>query len=352
MVSWACSKLSSTPVNDVLFPSVPSTPSETDTGRDLVCEAFRDSDPDGRRAAAVIRATYDQLYDGQHTGRFRWDQLFKTEKTHFGTLLEINLRREFDDVIDDPADGHALDYSVRGFDVDCKFSQSFGGWMIPPECFGHLLLVAWADDARGTWSLGVVRATEANRRESVNRDGKTQLSQNGRRQIAWLQFEADLPPNVLLGLDKDTLARILAPKSGQGRVTEMLRQVTERRIGRNTIATLAQQDDYMARLRDNGNGARTILRREGYLIPGGDYEAHRRVARQLGVAVPEPGEVLSVRVTPAQENEAWAVELDGRWWRRIKNGENPSEPAPRLPDVRKPKKGIGTPILTGSDDDS
>lgn len=298
----------------------------------------------------MIRATYDQLYDGQHTGRFRWDQLFKTEKTHFGTLLEINLRREFDDVIDDPIDSHALDYSVRGIDVDCKFSQSFGGWMIPPECFGHLLLVAWADDVRGTWSLGVVRAIDINRRESVNRDGKTQLSQRGRQQIAWLQFEADLPPNVLLGLDKDTLAKILAPKSGQARVTEMLRQATERRIGRNTIATLAQQDDYMARLRDNGNGARTTLRREGYLIPGGDYEVHRRVARQLGVPVPEPGEVLSVRVVPAAVDEPWTVELDGRRWRRVKDGESPVEPAPRLPDVRKPKKGSAATALPGSDE--
>ena len=76
---------------------------ELDSAREEVVEAFRTADPDGTRAAAVFPATYDQLYDGQHTGRFRWDQLFKTEKTHFGTLLEINLRREFDDVIDDPS---------------------------------------------------------------------------------------------------------------------------------------------------------------------------------------------------------------------------------------------------------
>ncbi|MEU8227672.1 NaeI family type II restriction endonuclease [Kribbella sp. NPDC048915] len=63
----------------------------------------------------------------------------------------------------------------------------------------------------------------------------------------------------LLGLDPDTLRRVLAPKSGQARVTELLRLVTER----NTIATLAQQDEYMARLRDNGNGARTRLREHG-----------------------------------------------------------------------------------------
>jgi hypothetical protein len=240
-----------------VLPGMPTVQLESDRARDQVAQAFSDADPDGTRAAAVFRATSDQLYDGQHTGRFRWDQLYKTEKTHYGTLLEINLRREFDDVIDDTVEGRALDYSICGYDVDCKFSQSFGGWMLPPECVGQLLLVAWADDQRGAWCLGVVRATDANRRSSANRDGKTQLSLIGRQQIAWLHYEAGLPPNVLLGLDAATLQKILAPKSGQARVTELLRLVTEQRIGRNTIATLAQQDDYMARLRDNGNGSRT-----------------------------------------------------------------------------------------------
>ncbi|MGW6199717.1 NaeI family type II restriction endonuclease [Kribbella sp. NPDC055110] len=324
-------------MSDSVLPGMPTVRLESDAARDQVVRAFSKADPDGTRAAAVFRATYDQLYDGQHTGRFRWDQLYKTEKTHYGTLLEINLRREFDDVIDDTVEGNALDYSICGYDVDCKFSQSFGGWMLPPECFGQLLLVAWADDQRGTWCLGVVRATDDNRRSSVNRDGKTQLSLIGRQQIDWLHYEASLPPNVLLGLDAATLQRILAPKSGQARVTELLRHVTERRIGRNTIATLAQQDDYMARLRDNGNGSRTKLREVGYLIPGGDYEAHRTVARKLGVEIPGPGEVISLRVVPAEPGAPWTVELEGRPWRLAREGELVVEPAPKLPDVRKAK---------------
>lgn len=324
---------------------------EPDLERDEVVEAFRIADPDGTRAAAVFRTTYDQLYDGQHTGRFRWDQLFKTEKTHYGTLLEINLRREFDDVIDDTAEGRPLDYLISGHDVDCKFSQSFGGWMLPPECFGHLLLVAWADDERGVWSLGVVRASDANRRVSSNRDGKTQLTAKGREQIVWLHFEAGLPPNVLLGLNPVTLANVLAPRSGQARVTELLRQVTEKRIGRNTIATLAQQDDYMARLRDNGNGARTTLRREGYLVPGGDYEAHRSVARRLGVVVPEPGEVVSFKVVPSEPQSPWSVELEGRHWRLAREDDAIVLPAPKLPDVRKPKNQAPTGAATPNGDD-
>lgn len=307
---------------------------DEDPVRSAVVAAFLDADPEGKRAAAVIRETFDQLYDGPRTGRFRWDQLYKTEKTHFGTLFEINLRREFDEVIQD---GELLDYRVLGNDIDCKYSQSMGGWMLPPECFGRLLLVATANDAQGTWSLGVVRASDQNRRSSQNRDGKTSLSLRGRGQIEWIRVEARLPPNVLLGLDDSTLAAVLSPKSGQQRVTELLRRVTETRIGRNTIATLAMQSDYMARIRDNGNGARTTLRREGYLIPGGDYQVHRQVALQLGVPVPEPGEVVSVRVVPTEQNAPWSTELDGRSWRAARADEQVQEPAPRLPDTKRPK---------------
>lgn len=324
-------------VTEDLLPGFALTEPEDDLARNEVAAAFRAADPDGKRAAAVFRATFDQLYDGQRTGRYSWHQLYKTEKTHYGTLLEINLRRAFDDVIDDTADDHPLDYLIRGHDVDCKYSQTPGGWMLPPECFGHLLIVATASDQRGTWSLGVVRATDENRGRGKNRDSKASLNARGRRQIEWIRYEAALPPNILLTLDPLVLRQVLAPKSGQARVTELLRQVVQRRIGRNTIATLAQQDDYMARLRDNGNGARTTLRAEGYLIPGGDYEAHRNVARQLGATVPEPGEIVSVRVTPAADDEAWTVELEGRRWRLARDDEKTGGPAPKLPDVRKAK---------------
>ncbi len=320
-----------------LLPGFALTEPEEDPARDEVVAAFRRADPDGKRAAAVFRATFDQLYDGQHTGRYSWEQLYKTEKTHYGTLLEINLRREFNDVIEDTADGHPLDYLVRGHDVDCKYSQTPGGWMLPPECFGQLLLVATANDQRGTWSLGVVRASDENRRLSANRDAKASLNGRGRQQIDWIQYESALAPNILLGLDPRTLRRVLSHKSGQKRVTELLRLITGRRIGRNTIATLAQQDDYMARLRDNGNGARATLQAEGYLIPGGSYEAHRNVARQLGATVPEPGEVVSIKVMPAEGDEPWTVRLEGRLWRLATDSEAPTEPAPKLPTVRRPK---------------
>src|SRR3954470_11345477 len=115
---------------------MPNATGSTDEELRGVADAIRSLDPSGLRTAQVLRDTLDQLYDGQRTGRYRWDQLFKTEKTHCGTLVEINLHREFKF-----QNGAKLDYRIAGADVDCKYSQSIGAWMIPPEARGQVCLL-------------------------------------------------------------------------------------------------------------------------------------------------------------------------------------------------------------------
>jgi hypothetical protein len=282
------------------------------------------------RLAGVFRRTFDQLYDGQHTGRYSWPQLFKTEKTHFGTLVEINIRREFDELIDD---GSKLDFSIAGEEVDCKYSQAFGGWMLPPESFGELILVCTANDASSEWAVGLVRVRDEFRRPGVNRDLKSGLNQTGRDAIHWLFRPGDLAPNVLLRTDPEVRAQIFGHRSGQQRLNELFRSVTNVRIGRNTVATVAQQDDYMKRVRTNG-GARSALASEGIIICGGDYESHRSIARDLGLPVPEPGEFVSARVAPASGEEPfWAV-LEGQMW-RVAEAPDPVVAAPALPSTKK-----------------
>ena len=297
---------------------------------EMVFQALLKADPTGSRAARVFRYTFDQLYDGQRTGRYRVEQLFKTEKTHFGTLFEINFRREFDDLIDD---GVVLDYRIRGIEVDCKFSFTPGGWMIPPEARGHLLLVATASDNNAEWALGVVRASDQNLRETSNRDGKTGLNSDGRAAIQWLQFGADLPPNILLQLAEEDVERVFSAKSGQQRINTLFRIATNLRISRTTVATVAQQDDYMKRVRLNG-GARSALAPEGYVILGGDYETHRRITEQLGCEIPAPGEFVCVRVVPAVDSDSSWAEIDGKNW-RIASSQDPVVAAPVLPTIKK-----------------
>lgn len=305
-------------------------------GKDDALESVRqtwlDADQGGVRTSRVIRDTFDQLYDGQHTGRYSVDQLSKTEKTHFGSLVEINLRREFDDII---SDGVKLDFSIAGAEIDCKFSFT-SAWMIPPEAFGELLLVCHASDSAGEWSLGVVRATPDKLRGGANRDAKVGLSASGRARINWIFHRAPLPENVLLHMDSDDRDAVFALKSGQKRVNELFRRAQLVPIRRATVATVAQQDDFMKRVRYNG-GARSALQPEGILIAGGDYEAHRSLALQLGAPEPLPGEFVSFSVVPSVPEDPRAALIDGSYWRIPDHGEPVTNAAPTLPSILRPR---------------
>lgn len=303
---------------------------EADAALDEVKSAILSAPEIEFRLSRVFRSTFDQLYDGQHTGRYAWDQLYKTEKTHYGTLLEINLRRELAEII---GDGDLLDFTIAGHEIDCKYSYRMGGWMLPPESFGQLLLVCNADDARSEWAVGIVRARPEYLRAGVNRDMKSGLNGAGRAAIDWLYWGAELLPNVLLQVDDDARASIFAAKSGQQRVNELFRVAQRRRVGRNAVATVAQQDDFMKRVRANG-GARTALAEEGIVVIGGDYESHRLVAEGLGLEVPLPGEFVSARLSRASEGEPYVVELQGELW-RLATDDDLVVPAPDLPTTRR-----------------
>ena len=239
--------------------------------------------------------------------------------------MEINLQREFGF-----ADGMKLDYQIAGFEVDCKYSQRDGGWMIPNEAHGELCLVVTADDSKSSWSAGVIRAEREWLNVGRNRDAKATLSLRGRSNMCWLAHNAELPPNVLLSLPHRDIEAIFAPRSGQRRVNELFRRAQQRRISRGVVATVAQQSDYMKRVRGNG-GARTALRSEGIVILG-HYGAHQRIAKQLGLQRLEGGESMSVRLAPARTGDSWTSEFGaGRW--RVANSSDVPVVAPELPNV-------------------
>ncbi|MET8827482.1 NaeI family type II restriction endonuclease [Streptomyces sp. NPDC004610] len=300
-------------------------PAEDDSELFTVRDKIRSMDPSGRRFAAVLRNTIDQLLNGEVTGRYDWEELFKTEKTHAGTLVEINLQREF--TFDD---GLTMDYRIAGIEVDCKYSQRFGGWMIPPEAIGHLCLLAWADDYQSRWSAGLVRIRRGILNQGNNRDLKLTIKAEHRNKISWLWQDAPLPRNILLHMDPADRTAVFTQPSGQQRLNELFRRVQQQRIGRNAVRTVAQQKDYMKRVRGNG-GSRSNLRPQGILIIG-DYESHRRVARALNVPVPEEGEFVSVRVVRAGARHAAVpqVELDGQRW-AVAEETDPPETGPQLP---------------------
>ncbi|MEV7693267.1 NaeI family type II restriction endonuclease [Microbacterium sp. NPDC089189] len=310
-----------------------------DPSLDEVAAALIALDPTGARWAAVVRHTYDMLYNGAETGRYLWKDLAKTEKTHFGTLFEINAQREFEfaDGSGDPDDPlhKGLDYSIAGHDVDAKWSQDDGRWMLPPEVFGKLALVATGSDPKSEFSVGLIRVRPEylTTGSEGNRDKKSWLSPFGRQQVRWLWRHAPMPVNVLLQLPSATIENIVDSKSGSVRVARLFRATEGRLVHRSAVATVARQLDHQKRARGNG-GARDILRPDGYLIMSGVY--HAPVAAALGIPVPSRAEYIAARVVPSLHQEG--ALLEGRWWRLAHDGDTVTDLAPLLPDEKKRQK--------------
>jgi Restriction endonuclease NaeI len=309
-------------------------PPGADPELDAVQAELSRLDPTGDTVARVLRDTLDQLYDGQHSGRFEYDQLRKTEKTHMGTLVEINLHRQFG--FDD---GDVTDYRIAGIEVDCKYSMSYGGWELPPEAIDHLCLVITASDQDSSWTAGLLRVRESYLRGTPNRDAKRQLSAASRRHVRPLwPAHGRLPENLLAQLDPRVRRRIFSataargPLHGQARTNELFRSVQRRIIRRAELATVAQQDDFMKRARGNG-GARTQLRPEGILVLG-HQDSDPLVAADLGLPVPCKGEFISARVVPARADRDDPVALieGGRW--ALARPDDPCCLAPAVPRKR------------------
>jgi Restriction endonuclease NaeI len=274
-----------------------------------------------------LRGTIDQLLDGQHTGRWDWQTLRKTEKTHMGTLVEINLHRVFDF-----ADGDVMDYRIAETEVDCKFSQMLGGWEFPVESVGHICLLVWANDDDERWEAGLIRVN-ADLLGAPNRDLKRKLPRASEASVLWLYDRPQLPPNLLLRLTDEQRQRIFEARtpagrpSGQARINELFRCIQKTIIPRTVILTVGIQDDPMKRARD----ARLPkhLGREGFLVLG-HQGAHPAVARSLGVPVPRKGEFISVRVVKAEPGSTGPkAEINGTEWREA-NDNDPVVPAPPL----------------------
>lgn len=282
-------------------------------------------DPTGTRTAYALREAFDQIYDGQRTGRWDYSQLMKTEKTHLGTLVEIWLQREFGF-----NDGDDLDYSIAGVDVDAKWSRNLYEWEFPLEMYlrgEKIAMVVWANEATAKWALGLIRVGE----EVLlplgrQRDQKRRLNVFGKDRILWVHRDVQMIENALLHLPVDSVERIFAESSGQRAVMQLFRESLGHVVNRSTVLTVAQQIDSAKRVRD----ARVHLKHEGIVILG-HYDPHPRIARELGLPVPSLGSFVSARLSPAENPEAGMSARigDGAW--RLARFEDEAYVAPELP---------------------
>ena len=98
----------------------------------------------------------------------------------------------------------------------------------------------------------------------------------------------------------------MSPASGTVRLARLFETVQKRPISRNQVQAIAQQHDYMKRIRRNG-GARDILAPKGIAILWGSKD--RDLIEQLNLGAVTPDEFVSV--TPATDHEAAILRAAG-----------------------------------------
>jgi hypothetical protein len=244
------------------------------------------------RIGDVLRRSFDEVLDGQRTGRFIYEEMANSEKTYVGTKVEILLREEFG--LPRGPVPKRLDFDIEGVGVDCKYSQSTS-WMIPVEAVGELCLLLTASDATTLFSLGVLRCS-LELLNAPNRDLKRGVAKRGREAAVWLWVDEPMPENLLRRIPEIDRQAIFADQgSGQQRVNELFRRVHGRIVRREVTLTVARQDDSMKRARD----ARRHLQPEGILILG-HQEQHPRIADELRLPIPRKGELVACRVLSAR----------------------------------------------------
>ena len=234
-----------------------------------------------------LRQSFDEVIDGPRTGRYRIEQLEKTEKTYIGTKVEIVLRNQLE-----LPRGVLLDNLISGHEVDTKFSIS-GGWMIPREAVGQICLLVAGNDNTARFSVGLLRTSPEMLTNGANQDGKKSVSAEGKKHIRWLVEEAPMPRNFLLGLDSTIRESIMSQRSGVQRIKELFLNVTGQLIPRTAIEQVAQQKDPMRRARQ----MKLRLIAEGVLVLCATYEADREQFARHGFTNFRNDDWVSIRIS-------------------------------------------------------
>ena len=240
----------------------------------------------------LLRQAIDEVIDSARSKRFTIDEIEKTEKTYIGTKIEILLRNYLK-----LPKGRKLDLSIDGVEVDIK--NTIGkNWTIPLEAVGHPCILLKADESTSRCSFGITVIRDHYLNKGRNRDGKRTISKTGFNQIYWLLLDSPYPPNFWQHLEPKIRAEITGPGGGTDRVAALFRRVQKKPISRLLVQGLAQQHDYMKRIRRNG-GARDQLALEGIAILGGLTD--RELIEQLDLPPCGSADFISFKPTKPQD---------------------------------------------------
>jgi hypothetical protein len=240
----------------------------------------------------LLRQAIDEVIDASRSKRFTLGELEKTEKTYIGTKVEILLRNHLD-----LERGKILDLSIDGIELDIKNTIGIN-WTIPNEAIGHPCILIRANETTSRCSFGIIVIREEILNKGRNRDQKTTISKAGLINVHWMLLDAPYPKNFWEGLAPETRREIMTPRGGTERLAMLFRLHQRLPISRLLVQALAQQKDYMKRLRKNG-GARDILASEGIALLSG--KVHRGLIQKLGLPLCDRDDFISIRPTGPEQ---------------------------------------------------
>lgn len=216
---------------------------------------------------AMLRHCIDDVIMTPKTGRRSYEELEKTEKTYIGTRVEIELRA----LLRLPRG--RLDTEILGRDVDIKNTMG-SNWMIPSEALDHPCLLVAADELRARCYLGLIVARPSYLTKGKNKDGKGSISAAGFGNILWLLCDHAYPANFWRAQDPEVVTEIFSGRTGNARMASLFRHIPNTPIARDVVEAVAQQKDFMRRIRsDKGRGTRDLLERDGMLLLSGQYDS-------------------------------------------------------------------------------
>jgi hypothetical protein len=242
----------------------------------------------------LFRAAIDEVIDAPRTGRYLLSETEKTEKTYLGTKVEILIRS----YLGFPK-GSILDLDVNGTEIDIKNTMK-DNWSIPRENVGRPALLIRTNEETARCDVGVAILHEVYLRPGTNQDKKRGLSAAAFSNVWWILRRHRYPINFWQLMTMQERADLMAAGGGTKRVAALFEKVQRVPISRVQIQALAQQHDYMKRIRRNG-GARDLLSSKGIAILRGAKDRDLIARLRLGLVTRE--EFISYRPTDPIEIE-------------------------------------------------
>lgn len=240
----------------------------------------------------LLRQAFDEVIDAPRTSRFTLGETEKTEKTYVGTKVEILIRNYLG-----VPKGAILDMLVDGEEIDIK-NTTGRDWMLPKEVLNRPALLVRSSEKTALCDVGVVICRPEYLRLSTNQDGKGQLLAAQHVNIWWILRKHPYPPNFWEVLSVADRNEIMLARGGTNRIAALFEKVQGRPISRQQVSALAQQHDYMKRIRRNG-GARDILAPKGIALLWGQRD--RALIEQLDLGAVTADEFISFKPTAAED---------------------------------------------------